>query len=244
MSGRLGRYAPIQLLDYVIERGAVTLLLGAVIGWSMLLPVAKGLNASIDPEGTRVAIQQFFLGAFGLYCWFATITAVNGIVSNDRQKGTFRFLFSKPISVLRYYAQAWILHGIGFVVVVSVLVWLFSVTVQPFFPPRLLIYMSVYYVLLGGLGFLASALTRRDAVAVVLVWLMSLVVHARMSDESGPGWQLLNVLVPPSHKTTPMLVAILTGQPLDAGAVWWALGYGLVCFVAGLAVIRFRPMAQ
>jgi hypothetical protein len=196
MSGRLGRYAPIQLMDYALERGAVTLVLGAVIGWAMVLPVAKGLEGNAGPGEIRAVLQQFFLSTFGLYCWFATITAVNGIVSNDRQKGTFRFLFSKPISVLRYYAQAWVLHGIGVVVVISMLVGLFSVTVQLFFPPRLLIYMSVYYVLLGGIGFLASAITRRDAVAVVIVWLMSLVVHARMLGETGLGWQILNVLVP------------------------------------------------
>jgi hypothetical protein len=245
MSGRLGRYAPIQLMDYALERGAVTLVLGAVVGWAMAMPVAAALaQGNVGPAERSAILQQFFLSTFGLYCWFATITAVNGIVSNDRQKGTFRFLFSKPISVLRYYAQAWVLHGIGVVIVISLLAGLFSAAVQPFFPPRLLIYMSVYYVLLGGIGFLASAITRRDAVAVVLVWLMSLVIHARIAVESGLGWKVLNVLIPPSHKTTPLMIAILTGQPLDIGAVWWALGYGLACFVAGLAVIRFRPMAQ
>lgn len=245
MSGRLARYAPIQFMDYAIERGAVTLLLGAVIGLAMVLPIAKGLaESSVDPEQVRVVIQQFFLSTLGLFCWFATITAVNGIVSNDRAKGTFRFLFSKPIGAIRYYAQAWLLHGIGVVLVISLLVGLFSVTVQPFFPPRLLIYVSVYYVLLGGIGFLFSAITRRDAVAVVLFWLLSLAVRARIAGETGFGWQVLNVLVPPSHKTTPMMGAILTGQPLDGGAVWWAIGYGLTCFAAGLVVLRFRPMAQ
>lgn len=245
MSGRLARYAPIQFMDYAIERGAVTLLLGAVIGWAMILPVAKGLSASsADPGQMRAVVQQFFLSTFGLYCWFATITAVNGIVSNDRVKGTFRFQFSKPIGVLHYYAQAWLLHGIGVVLVISLLVGLFSLTVEPFFPPRLLIYMSVYYVLLGGIGFLFSAITRRDAAAVVLFWLLSFVAHARIAGETGWGARVLSIIVPPSDKTTPMMVAILTGQPLDAGAVWWALGYGLVCFAAGLAVIRFRPMAQ
>lgn len=244
MKGRLARYAPLQFADYAIERGAVTLLLGMLIGWAMIVPIAKGLLHDPDPERSRVVLQQFFLQTFGLYCWFATITAVNGIVSNDRAKGTFRFLFSKPVPAIRYYAQAWLLHGLGVILVISLLLGIFSVFVRPFFPPRLLAYIAVYYVLLGGIGFLFSAITRRDAAALVVFWLMSLVVHARFADETGPLARVMTVLVPPSHKTTPMMVAILTGQPLDPAAVWWALGYGVVCFVAGLAVIRFRPMAQ
>jgi len=244
MSGRLARYAPIQFMDYAIERGAVTLLLGVVIGLALILPMAKGMDQNPDPERVRAGIQALFLSTLGLFCWFATLTAVNGIVSSDRAKGTFRFLFSKPIGAIRYYAQAWLLHGIGVVLVISLLVGLFSVTVQPFFPPRLLIYVSVYYVLLGGIGFLFSAITRRDAIAVVLFWLLTLAVRAGIAGETGFGWQVLNVIVPPSHTTTPMMGAILTGQPLDAGTVLWALGYGLICFAAGLAVVRFRPMAQ
>ena len=244
MKGRLARYAPIQLSDYAIERGAVTLLLGILIGWTMVLPVTKVIARATDPESVRLVLQQFFLQTFGLYCWFATITAVNGIVSNDRQKGTFRFLFSKPIGAMHYYGQAWLLHGLGVVVVVSLLLGIFSVSVQPFFPPRLLIYILVYYVLLGGIGFLFSAITRRDAAALVIFWLMSLVVHARFDDQSGVVARLMTIIVPPSHKTTPMLVAILSGQPLDMAGVWWAVGYGLLCFIAGLAVIRIRPMAQ
>jgi hypothetical protein len=210
----------------------------------MIIPISRTLLHNTDPEQIRVVLQQFFLQTFGLYCWFATITAVNGIVSNDRAKGTFRFLFSKPIGAMRYYGQAWLIHGLGVILIISLLVGLFSVAVRPFFPPRLLIYMAVYYVLLGGIGFLFSAITRRDAAALVIFWLMSLVVHARFGEQSGTFARVMTAIVPPSHKTTPMMVAILTGQPLDQTAIWWALGYGLACFGAGLAVIRIRPMAQ
>ena len=244
MKGRLARYAPIQFADYAIERGAVTLLLGLLIGWAMIVPITRGLMRDPDPERARLVLQQFFLQTFGLYCWFATITAVNGIISNDRAKGSFRFLFSQPIAAIRYYAQVWLLHGLGVVLVISILLAIFSALVRPFFPPRLLIYIAVYYVLLGGIGFLFSAITRRDAAALVVFWLMSLVVHARFADHTGIVARVMTIVVPPSHKTTPMMVAILTGQPLDPVAIGWALAYGFICFVAGLAVIRFRPMAQ
>lgn len=244
MSGRLARYAPIQFMDYAIERGAVTLLLGAILGAGMVLPIAEAIKTTGSPEQARNAVQGFFLQTLGLFSWFATLTAVNGIISNDRQKGTFRFLFSKPNSPLLYYAQAWLVHGVGVVLIISVLVGLFSATVQPFFPPRLLIFVAVYYVLLGGIGFLFSAITKRDAATLVGFWLMSIVVHARFEGQTDALGRVLTVIVAPSHKTTPLMVAILSGQPLDQTAIAWALGYGLACFVAGLAVIRFRPMAQ
>jgi len=51
-------------------------------------------------------------------------TSVDGtrkarLVTDDRSNGYFRFLFSKPVSVGRFYLQQWVLHGMGFVVIVG-----------------------------------------------------------------------------------------------------------------------------
>jgi len=242
MKARLARYAPVQLMDYMIERGGVTLAMGLLFGWILVLGRSQASAGWSEGEAGLRAIRVFFVSTLGLFTMFGTLTAVNGMISNDRVKGTFRFLFSKPVGVLPYYAQAWVVHGVGLLAVVSVLMGLFSVIIRPFFPPQILLFVGMTYVLVGGIGFLLSAITKRDGTMLVVFWLLSLVLRARFGGESGLVPGLVKLLTPPAGEVTNMVGAVVTGTPIDMAIMWTSLAYGAVCFTAGLAVLRYRSM--
>ena len=244
MKARLARYAPVQLMDYMIERGGATLGMGLFIGWIMVLGKGREGPGWSEGESGLQAIRLFLVMFLGLFTLFGTLTAVNGMISNDRVKGTFRFLFSKPVGVLPYYAQAWVVHGVGLLVVVSVLMGLFAITIRPFFPPQILLFVAMTYVLVGGAGFLLSAITKRDGTYLVVFWMLSMALRTRYSSDTGLVPGLVKVLTPPTGEMTPMVAAIVAGTPIDMSIVWTSLAYGAVCFTAGLAVLRYRSMTS
>ena len=244
MKARLARYAPVQLLDYFIERGAVTLAMGALFGWMMIVTNGERGPRWWEGENGLVLIKAFLAATLGLFTVFGTLTAVNGMISNDRVKGTFRFLFAKPVSVPRYYAQAWLIHGIGLMLVVTTLLLAFALIVRPFFPPMILAYVATMYVLLGGIGFLLSALTKRDGTLLVAIWLISLVIRAKYSGSDGFTAGVVRFVTPPANEMSGIVNQIMLGNPIDYTAIWTALAYGLICVAAGLVVLRYRPMTS
>ena len=242
MRGRLSRYAPFQLMDYMVERGLVTIGMGALLGWMLVLGRSQASSDWAAGEHGLMAIRAFFVSTFGLFAWFGTLTAVNGIISSDRTKGTFRFLFAKPVSVLGYYSQAWLVHGVGLLIIVTALMGIFAVAVRPFFPPALLVYVAVTYVMLGGVGFLLSSITKRDGTLLVVFWVLSLVLRTKYAGQEGFMASLVKTLTPPANEMSPFLFAILQGASVEMSTIYSAVGYGVVCFILGLVVLRFRPM--
>ena len=242
MKARLLRYAPLQLMDYAVERGAVTLGMGFLMGLIFVLGASTGQSSWAQGAKGLEAVQLFFLSTLGVFTWFGVLAAVNGMISNDRVKGTVRFLFSKPLSVLQYYVQAWVVHGIGLLLVVSTLLALFALFVRPFFPPGIFLFVIVTYVLLGGIGFLLSAITKRDGTLLVATWLLALALRGRYANEPGAVGSVVRIVTPPANELSAMMTSIIRSGPIDTSMVIAALVYGAICFALGLAVLRYRPM--
>lgn len=245
MSARLGRYAPIQLMDYVIERGLVTFGMGLLFGWMMKIALEQsaGGNWASGDDSLRI-IRLFFVSYLGLFTWFATLTAVNGIISNDRTKGTFRFLFAKPVNVLRYYAQAWLINGLGLLLVLAALMGIFAIAVRPFFPSGILLYVAMTYVILGGVGFFLSAVTKRDGIWLVVFWLVAIIVRGQFHDRTGFKASLVRFVTPPTNEMSLFIDAVMNNRPADMGTFAAAVAYGAVFVALGLIVLRYRPMSS
>ena len=50
-------------------------------------------------------------------------------------------------------------------------------------------------------------------------------------------------LLPPMHRTDEVYAALAKGEPLPWPLIEWFAGYGVVCFVVGLVVLRYRRLA-
>lgn len=241
---RLGRYALYQLQDYLVERGLVTLLLVALTMGPTLwvLLSVPGSGGGRDPLAVAQAALRDMATPIGTV---AVLFAVHGISSLDRQRGYFRFLFSKPVSVPAYYAQDFVVRFAGATGVVSLALLVFALASGTPFQAGFLAYVGVAYALLGGIGFLLSALVSFDGLALVLVWVASAVLlqlHARL-----PG-RVPAVLVralPPVDKLDAARDAFVGGVGAFPPAhLWWAVGYGLACFALGLVVLSRRELAR
>ena len=241
---RLADYAPWILRDYFSNHGPATALVLLLVGFATVGPgmALAGQNLVLGevPEPIAAAMLQSmaerlsFLGAF-----FAT----NGIIANDRKLGYYRFLFAKPVKPDRYYALTFCLNGLGLTAVAIVLALIWGATVRPAFTVELFLIIALMYLAYGGLGFLLSAAWRFDWLSLVTVLLVANIGWLVWGNAEGVRHWLL-YLLPPVHRDDQVfaLLAQTPNDPLPWASILWLGGYGLLCFVLGMAVIRRRPL--
>lgn len=249
----MGRYAIDQLDDWFFERGIATLLIGGFLVWTAYIGFPRQGLPGIDLDMLR---DRAIDGTLGPLAFFGTLIAANGIVSNDRKQGYYRFLFAKPVSIVRYYAQAFAVHGIGFLAASFVIFAALSAAIGRPLQPEPLAYCALIFLSFGGIVFLASTLVRFDWSLGGVVWGLGQIIHslANRAEELIALGRPMNLvpaawsrwvapLLPPVADGGEVLSALVVGDPVPERIVLWLGGYGAGCFLLGLVVLRRRALA-
>lgn len=241
---RLIEYVPWLTRDYLLNQGIATGIVGVLVGIMVIVPAAAATRGFAPPgEIPAETANQILPVLATVLAFIGVLFATNGIVANDRKAGYYRFMFAKPVAPTRYYATVFGVNGAGLLAVTLLLMGLWYVAVRPVFPARLLLVMAIMYVAYGGLGFLLSAAWRFDWLSLVSVMLVANVGWTVWGRVDGIRHWVLYVL-PPVHRANDVY-AMSVAQSWNTtqwSSVAWLLGYGVVCFIAGLVVIRRRPL--
>jgi ABC-type transport system involved in multi-copper enzyme maturation permease subunit len=239
---RLARYALWHLRDYLRDKGIATLITLGLVGYLTHIPIMRARAQGFSGALMEQIADQAFISALKFLGFVGVLFATNGIVADDRRHGYYRLLFAKPVSVVEYYAQKWAVYGVGFLIVAAVLLAIHGAAVEPFFPGTFLPTFALIYVSLGGIGFLLSAAWRFDWLSLAAVLGLSDMLWLLFRDDPGLPGSLVRLL-PPVHLLDGVYRAVREGGGVAVSDVVWLGGYGLVCFLAGLVVIRRRPLA-
>ena len=258
-TARLGGYALWQMRDYLIDRGAPTVLIGALFGYMVSGPMVSVMNRRLEGMSPAVlarsggydAVRASMVTEFtstllvlllGNLVFLGALFAMNGIVANDRKLGYYRFLFSKPLAPERYYGQAFVLHWAGFLGTVTILGLLYHALVGPVLTTRLYAAVALLYLCYAGIAFALSAAARWDWLSLVAVTVAANYLWARFGETRTTLAGLL-YLFPPIHRTGEVYTAVAKGTALPWSLLAWFAGYGAACFVIGLLVLRVRRLA-
>jgi hypothetical protein len=239
---RLARYALWHLRDYLRDKGVATLITLCLIGYLNFLSISRARSAGVAADLLGRASDQAFVSWLASLAILGVLFATNGIVADDRRHGYYRLLFAKPVSVVQFYAQKFAAYGVGFVVVAALLLCMYNVVVESFFPAAIVPVLALIYVAFGGIGFLLSAAWRFDWLSLATVLLGSRVLWELFGDDRGAPGVLVRAL-PPVHLADGVYAAIREGRELPLVDLGWLVAYGVACFVAGLVVLRRRPLA-
>jgi hypothetical protein len=100
--------------------------------------------------------------------------------------------------------------------------------------------LALLYLVLGGLVFLLSTITRRDwlLAIVVVLWQAALEAARSAGIAHGPLAKLLIAILPPFQ-----LVGLRGPMP-GWGGLLYAIGFGALLLGAALAVLQWRPLAR
>lgn len=247
----LWRYGKWQLRDFALQRAPIMLLIAVL----MLYPLVAG-RVSDDPDWRRFLDRMgpmWLYAIFGVLAPLGTLLATRGIVSEDRHQGFHRFLFAKPVRLMRFYAQKMGIGMAGYAGVLAIVALLFAavfgaVPLLPAFVPAL-----AFFVLFGGVTFFFSTLSRLD-----WVWTLASTAAALWTTYlvEGRGWSFLLPLkwaLPPLQQFGRMVAewmrfvepSLPAGDLAAAlGATAWPVAYGLLAFGAGLWILKKRSVVR
>ena len=242
--GRLARYALFQARDYVWERGLPLLVIGALL-ILMSFQDAGGPPSRVAGTGATAARAMALAAALlELFAPTAVLVGVNGIISSDRKHHYYRLLFSKPVSTSRYYAQAFLVSLAGTLLATLLVLAAFALCFGSVPVARALLFVLLYFVLFGGVGFLLSAITSYDWIALGVVWSLAWLLRAFFPP--GESWygRVLDIFLPPLHLLAGAAAPLLGGVSIGLSASAWIVGYGAAAVAIALLVVRYRPMAS
>lgn len=237
MQSNLRRYAVWQFRDFIRDRGIALMLVGFLIGFTVIGPF-KAMGGALDERVAgrllaAVMVQVPFICAF---------IALNGIISNDRKLSYYRFLFSKPVGIPAYYSQLLVIYFIGYLAVCALLLGVFSIFAYPVDPVGPLLFCALVFLSFGGIAFLISSLFRHDWPILAAIFLGSTILHSMWRFDEGIKRMVLSVL-PPIYKLPDLIPVLIREKSVDTSSLLWLLGYSAICFAAGLFVLKRRPFA-
>jgi hypothetical protein len=240
--GRLARYSLWQFRDFVMDRGIAILIIGLLWGYVLIEPLRRALGAAFA-IGPLSPTWPLVITVTSSVVSVAVLIALNGMVSTDRKLGYYRFLFSKPVSPVAYYAQLFFVYMAGVLLSMLILSGLLHTVVPAFNIFNFLLYAAIIYIAMGGIGFFVSVATRFDWLTLAAVWLGSRILRDLYGPR--PGWRSKAVeLLPPVHKLNDVSLSLITNRTVDASDVLWLLGYGALFFALGLLLLRRGSLAD
>jgi len=241
-------YARWQLIDGAWQRLALPLVMAMLLSYAAFYSV-KGMAAGhpdffTGSDGRRFT-YQLLKQAMGAFIPLAVLMGTNGIVAQDRQKGYFRFFFSKPVPVTGFYVSAFVVQAVLVMAGAALVAALIGVRSTPQPVLGVALAAGLTFALLGSLLFLLSTITYQDGLVFILAWVATLI--ARQIEPAMPVGHWLHGVVrvlPPTHRLDAVRDALYAAQPVVAADVWHVLAYGAACFVLALVALRRLPLSR
>lgn len=249
-AGGLGRYARWQLKDFMTQKAPIL----GVLALLLMYPLVAGFfNVSPQLQDfAREMKDKWLYVMFGVLAPLGTLLATRGIVAEDRQQGYHRFLFAKPVQLVRYYAQQFAVSFAGLMGVLAVVAMLYAIVVVPVALAPAFIPAAAFFILFGGVTFAFSTVSRID-----WVWTLGAVAASAWTGYlvDARGWSFLKplkaILLPLDSfgrmvgewmKLTDVRMESSLAAAL--GATAWPVLYGLGAFALGLWVLKKRSVVR
>ena len=252
MRARLADYARYQLGDYLLQRAAIALILIGFVGFFPLYPMSRGTPPDFftTPSGIKAA-QTLYMSTVVLFLPLGAFLATSAFISSDRHQGYFRFLFSKPLNLVAYYSQAYVISMAGYIALFGLLTWIWGMLTHHQSIHRGMEAAALTFMLIGGIALIFNAITRFDGVCTAVTYMLTMTLQMialgpSMQTHGGlPEWlfQLQRVL-PPIYQLDKVRNALYTGDALVMADVWHVVLYSIGMTVVGLLLLRRAPLSR
>jgi hypothetical protein len=238
----LARYSLWQFRDFIMERGIAIVIIGMLWGYLAVEPIRRMMGSAFA-TGPRSPTWPLVITIASSVVSLSVLIALNGIVSTDRKQGYYRFLFSKPVNPVVYYAQLFFVGMAGVLFCMLLLSAVLHMVVPEFSIFNFLLYTALIYIAMGGIGFFVSVATRFDWLTLAAVWVGSRVLRDVYGAK--PDWRSKAVeLLPPVHKLNEVSHTVITDASANASDILWLAGYGALFFALGLLILRRGSLAD
>lgn len=249
--GRLQGYLRYQVTDFLSQKASIPLLLITILTGLTLYSVARKAPADLwTTQGGMDTAHQLYLQMVALFLPLGAFLGSVQLMSQDRHLGHFRFFFSKPVNVVSYYSQQFVVHGVLFIALYAMITWIFGELTAHQSVRAAIGAATLTWVLVGGVGFLLGALTRFDGTLLAVTYLIAMITQtivaaAKANTEPLPLWvRGLARGLPPIHRMDQLRNQLYSHQLIDMTDVWYVVGYGGGAFLIGLLLLRRLPLSR
>ncbi len=239
-------YLPWQARDSIVRALVSPLMFLLLASGPLWAFVQANPHVSLDDQGSGTAFALTIYANFaGLAVTLGALAVVNQVAALDRDRQYFRFYFAHQVAPWMFYLQRFVVAALLFLAVFALVPLGFglAVTDVPVLPA--LRSAGLYALLLGSLSMLCGALTRRDGLALIAVFLGTSVLQ--QVDRTGGLNAVLHALavaLPPFDLAAGARNAWLAGRPAEWAHVARVVAYSAGMLIASLAVIKRFPLVR
>jgi hypothetical protein len=235
------------LQDYLLLRASIPIVMISFFSWLIVRETLKFATAKqlADPR-FLLGVHQEYGNITAVLLYFIVFLAVIAVMTVDRTTGYYRFFFSKPVNVVSYYLHTFCVHG----AVICVVLALFALAWGSWMPHESLhraTYVGVIaFALIGGLGFGFGALTNTDAALTPLSFVFAISAQLTLADYTGPPrWLVIAAkILPPAADFEKTRRLLDQARPFLGTPLWHVLAYAAGFWIAGLILLRWRPLGR
>lgn len=250
--------AGLLLLDLRARRRRIGLLVAfalVFVAAALTARVAGGHEGHVEfdrlfqiggyPLISGMLLLGWVLGRFGM---IATFVMLAGVCSSDREDGTARLLYARPVSPLRIYLARYAVRSlIAFVIAAALLPVFDLIMLGRWAGASTFVLVATYVATFGALTFLLSAWTRADAWLALLLTILAMIWYALRRGDllagTAPGIrELVTVLLPPHGAILELEQAYAQDLALPWAAVAMALIYAALMLLLGAASLLRREV--
>jgi hypothetical protein len=236
-------YLPWNARDAVVRACVPPLIFLLVVSGPLYAFGQANAHLTFDDQASGTAFALSIYTAFvQLAMTLGAIAMMNQIVSLDRERQFFRFLFPHQVAPWMFYLQRFTVSLVLFLSLFATipLGYSFFITDVPVVPTMQA--AAMYGLLFGSLAMLSGALVQRDGIALIGVFLVGTLLQSTASLPKA--LTLLGDALPPFDTAGAARSAWLAGRAVEAADVVLVVGYSLAMLIASLAVIKRLPLVR
>jgi hypothetical protein len=221
----------------------------------LLFFVMAGLPLSAFSSGTEVSlfggdprVQDMALNVWrataSLCITIGSILLMNGSFALDREKQHVRVLFAHQVPPEMFYLQRFAVALTLFAASFTLVPVIFSqVVTVPVLGTLLALLLTAFF--LGSMLLLVGAITQRDGLVFIALYLVSNVLQSITQAGAGPTW-LRNFawILPPVKQLGDFSGAWLNGRTVEPQDLVLVLGYGIGMLLSALYLIKRAPLVR
>jgi len=245
---RLAAYAGYQLRDFFAGRALLIVIVTAAVTWGYA--ASHGLTLAIFDAAGGLDVREQLARAFEFvvltFAFAAAAIAAQGLVARHRSRGYDRVLFSRRLDPARYYVQGFVLAGAGSVVMATAAAQVYAAAVHPVSVAGVSVLVALAWLSVGGLAFLLSTLTPFHVPLLAALVGADLALDRFASGvPTSPFVRMVvagvQYVLPPAHVVARLREPLIRGLSFDPRAVAWPIGFGILCLILAVVLLRRQP---
>lgn len=239
-------YLPWQARD-AAARGLAPVFLFSLIAGLPIYGVQTGNQTAdfVNDPNARDFALAVYRSTVNLAIVLGAFLMTAQTVATDRERQHVRVLFAHQVVPWMYYLQRFIVGLLFLALSFAIAPWGFSQFVTPVSIPGAIWAALTTGVLIGGLAMLCSAVTARDALPLLIVYIGSNILQQVAATAELSAWlEWLAEVLPPIQKLGLLCQAWYTDSPLPTEHLAPVLGYGIGMLIFSLVIIKRAPLVR